>query len=109
MIALLAQFAAPADWIAPLAVQGAVGAIAIFMLKWFMGKNDAALKDLANSHDRMGREIAGSNDRMGRAHLMLVLALDGVNEAAKARAKNLLIETEEAIKAREQQQKDARP
>ncbi len=130
MTEFLAQVApANVDWIAPLAVQGGVGALALFMLRWFMGKNDANQKttsdsldrlrqenaasnerlsrDVTAAMDRMGRELAASNDRMGRAHLMLVLALDGVNEAAKARAKNQLSELEESLlKAKE---KDPRP
>jgi hypothetical protein len=44
------------------------------------------------SNDR----IAASNDRLGRAQLMLVLALDGVNEQAKLRAKSLMEEIDRA-------------
>ncbi len=118
MIEILAQTTGPD--IAGIAVQGGIGALALVMLRWFMTKNDQLQRQMIESHDRLrtenaasnerlsrevtasnerlGREIAASNDRMGRAHLMLVLALDGVNEAAKARAKSLMTEIDEALR-----------
>jgi hypothetical protein len=107
VIPFLAQSVTP-DFTA-IAIQAGVGGIAVFMLKWFMGKNDAALRSLADSFDRMGQKIAASNDRMGRAHLMLVIALDGVNEAAKARARELLGEIDEALKQHEKEQVSREP
>ncbi len=79
------------------------------MLRWFMTKNDGGLKSLAESFDRMGVKIAASNDRMGRAHLMLVIALDGVNEAAKARARELMGEIDESLKQHEKEQRGTDP
>jgi hypothetical protein len=104
VIPLFAQSVTP-DFTA-IAIQAGVGGIAVFMLRWFMTKNDAGLKSLAESHDRMGRQIAASNDRMGRAHLMLVIALDGVNESAKQRAKLALEEIDESLKQHEKEQRE---
>jgi hypothetical protein len=106
MIEILAQLQAPD--LTAIGIQLSVGGIAVFMLRWFMNENNALMKAIAESHNRMGRKIAASNDRMGRAHLMLVLALDGVNEAAKVRARALVEEIDESLKQHEQEEQKER-
>lgn len=111
MIDFFAQSTSPD--ITAIAIQGGGVGILLLMLRWFMTQHHASMKEtnvslksLADSHDRMGRQIAASNDRMGRANLMLALALDGVNEAAKARARALVEEFDESLKQQDKEQKD---
>jgi hypothetical protein len=106
MIEILAQSQVP-DFTA-VAIQAGMGGGLIFMLRWFMTENNALMKAMVESHNRMGRKIAASNDRMGRAHLMLVLALDGINEAAKLRARALVQEIDESLKQNEQEEQKER-
>jgi hypothetical protein len=112
---LLAQSVTP-DFTA-IAIQGGVGGILLFMLRWFMTRSEAGMKEMTESHDQMGRKIAASNDlmglriaasndRMGRSHLMLLIALDGVNETAKQRAKLAVEEIDEALRQNEKEQKE---
>jgi hypothetical protein len=79
---------APADW-GSMLVQGGVGAIALFMLRWFMTKNDSALKANTNAVDRMAR-----------ANLILVLSLKQADASAKEQARDLIKEIDDAAKVR---------
>ena len=78
MMEILAQTALADKW-PDLAVQGGIGAIAVFMLRWFMLRSEVRM-----------RAIEVSNDRMARSNLLLVIALRQANEAVKIEARSML-------------------
>lgn len=105
MIEALAQLANPPEptgWVA-LAIQGGIGTIAVFMLRWMMKVIDTQLKAVTDGQDRMRREIAESNDRNGKAQLMLILAMHQVDGALRNQAQELIAQIKDAQSARDKE------
>lgn len=102
----------PTGWVA-LAIQGGVGTIAVFMLRWIMKLVDTQLKEVKDGQDRMtkeitasNREVAESNDRNGKAQLMLILAMHQVDAGLKEQANALIGKMTTAQETRDRRDKE---
>jgi len=117
MMELLAQTLPiePTGWIG-LVIQGGIGGLALVMLRWFMGKNDTALKEFKEALDRTTkeraesnaqfiREVSESNTRIAKSNVLLVLAIHQADVALKAQAQEMKdeIENEASHKWREKE------
>lgn len=85
MMMILAQTAAPNEWITSLLQLGGVGGCLI----WFMFRSEPRLRGLEASIDRMARSI-----------MLIVGSLPSANDAQKLQARGLIREIDEAAKAR---------